>query len=238
MKQDASKRSSIHTGLGTVIARLGLLLIVPLAVGGCTFKKTDVQNPAEMAKYDPASTARIRLISGQGAYAGFVSGQSCEQYFNDTYVKALAARERPQGWNPSRIVPSGQSGDIFGMWPSDYQNNVIGMPPSPVSAKIDETRRYFDEHVVPAGQPLIAFVAFVTSGSSCSSAPVSFVPRAGADYEIRQAFQSQTFKTTCRNEVVELKAGEEKPIPPNYCIQDASGDYHTRNVTPVSQAGQ
>ncbi|WP_315809884.1 hypothetical protein [Pseudomonas sp. C9-3] len=217
--------------------RAGLLLVVPLALAGCTFKKTDIQNEAEARKYDSATMARVRLISGQGAYAGFVSGQSCEQYFNVSYRNATVGKA-PEGWNPARTAPKGESLDAFGMPPSAYQNNVIGMPASTVTATIDDTRRYYDEHVVPAGQPLIAFVALVTSNSSCSSAPVSFIPQAGKDYEVRQVFKSDWPRATCRNAVYELGTKYETPVSINYCFRDKSGDFRTvsgASTAPISQ---
>lgn len=48
---------------------------------------------------------------------------------------------------------------------------------STVSATIDETRRYFDERVVPAGQP----VSFHCTSNRCYTT-FRCVPKAGADY--------------------------------------------------------
>lgn len=209
--------------------RAALLLLAPAVLTGCTFKKTDILNEAEAKKYDPTMMARVRLISGGSSYGGFITGQSCEHYYNVS-KKNAAPGKAPEGWVPSRTSPPGESLDIFYMAPSDYQNNVVGMPASTVSSKIDDTRQYYDEHVVPAGQTLISFIASVSSRSSCSSAPVSFVPQAGKDYEIRQVFATDFPKAYCRNAVFELGAGHESPVVTNYCVTDKSGVSHTASA--------
>ncbi|EED42347.1 hypothetical protein EBI_22298 [Enterocytozoon bieneusi H348] len=77
-------------------------LLFPLAVSltliGCATTKTDVRNEAQISRYDPANTARVRLITGDTTHAGFISGQTCEMFYNESLLtKPL---KKPDGKQP------------------------------------------------------------------------------------------------------------------------------------------
>lgn len=128
-------------------------LLFPLAVSltliGCATTKTDVRNEAQISRYDPANTARVRLITGDTTHAGFISGQTCEMFYNESL---LTKTPEEAGWQTAHV-------DSAGLYPfraTDRQNSVIGMPASKASKAINQSPKVFDEHVIPAGKPFIA----------------------------------------------------------------------------------
>ena len=204
--------------------------LLPLAIGltliGCATSKNDVHNEAEAAKYDPTATARVRLFTGDNAHGGFVSGQTCEKFFNES-LKNLPIEQ--SGWKTAHI-------DSEGLYPfraSDHQNSVIGMPASKASKTINESSRFYDEHVVTANQPFIANFGMVGS-VSCSPRPVVFTPEPGQDYEMNfQIVKITTFKAGC---IVQLRkltdAGNttiETPMRPQVCVRFDDGTFHTKD---------
>ncbi|MDH0648631.1 hypothetical protein N5D48_17160 [Pseudomonas sp. GD03858] len=221
--------------------RFYLLLVAVLATAGCGTTKTNVSNLAEAQKYDPASTARIRLITGGGESFGYVGGQSCETYYNVSRKSGIVP---PPGWRVVRSHTSEEMIPFSSHYPSDYYNNVIGMPASAKTQRIDATHGYFDERVVPAGQNFIADLSLGTRGSSCSPAPASFTPQAGKDYEVRLDYTAHSYfgPVTCRVGVYELQSAgsvasvtKDVPVAANYCVSDATGTYRTLEARSVAQ---
>ena len=72
-----------------------------LILSGCSYNKTNVLNETEATKYDPATTARIRIYSSPEKLAGFVPGKTCEAYHSHPVNGALQGmksnfnRDRP-----------------------------------------------------------------------------------------------------------------------------------------------
>jgi hypothetical protein len=204
-------------------------LLFPLAVSltliGCATTKTDVRNEAHISRYDPTTTARVRLIT---THAGFISGQTCEMFYNESL---LTKTPEEAGWQTAHV-------DSAGLYPfraTDRQNSVIGMPASKASKAINQSPKVFDEHVIPAGKPFIAGFAMGGSQLSCFPAPVTLIPEPGKDYEMElQMMKISTFKAGCVIAVRQLSTQAdttvETPLRPQVCAKTPSGWY---TVTPA-----
>ncbi|MGY2141827.1 hypothetical protein ACW9I5_04010 [Pseudomonas azotoformans] len=195
---------------------------------GCATTKTDVRNEAQISQYDPANSARIRLITGDTTNAEFLSGQTCEAFYNGSL---LTKTPEEAGWQKAHI-------DSAGLYPfraTDSQNSVIGMPASKASKAINQSPKVFDEHVIAAGKPFIAGFAMGGSQMSCFPAPVTLVPEPGKDYEMElQMVKISTFKAGCVIAVRQLSVQGnntvETPLRPQVCAKTPSGWY---TVTPT-----
>jgi hypothetical protein len=203
--------------------RLFLPLAVSLTLIGCATTKTDVRNEAQIRQYDPANTARVRLITGDTSNAGFISGQTCEAFYNESL---LTKTPEEAGWQTAHVDSSG----LYPFRATDSQNSVIGMPVSKASKAINQSPKVFDEHVIPAGKPFIAGFAMGGSQISCFPAPVTLVPEPGKDYEMElQVFKVSTLQAGCVIAVRQLstQAGTtvERPLRPQVCAKTQSGWY-------------
>jgi hypothetical protein len=115
-----------HRRIWILPMRLLLPLAVSLTLIGCASTKTDVRNEAQISQYDPSNTARVRLITGDTTHAGFISGQTCEAFYNDSL---LTKTPDEAGWQTAHV-------DSAGLYPfraTDSQNSVVGMPASKAS---------------------------------------------------------------------------------------------------------
>ena len=202
-------------------------LALSLTLIGCATTKTDVRNEAQISQYDPANSARLRLITGDTTNAGFLSGQTCEAFYNGSL---LTKTPEEAGWQKAHI-------DSAGLYPfraTDSQNSVIGMPASKASKAINQSPKVFDEHVIAAGKPFIAGFAMGGSQMSCFPAPVTLIPEPGKDYEMElQMVKISTFKAGCVIAVRQLSVQGnntvETPLRPQVCAKTPSGWY---TVTP------
>ncbi|WP_440093630.1 hypothetical protein ACTACL_07480 [Pseudomonas syringae] len=203
--------------------RLLLSLAASLTLIGCATTKTDVRNEAQIRQYDPANTARVRLITGDTFSAGFVSGQTCEAFYNESL---LTKTSEEAGWQKAHV-------DSAGLYPfraTDSQNSVIGMPASKASKAINQSPKVFDEHVIPAGKPFIAGFAMGGSQISCFPAPVTLIPEPGKDYEMElQIIKISTLKAGCVIAVRQLSTQAsttvETPLRPQVCAKTPLGWY-------------
>lgn len=201
-----------------------------LLIVGCASSKSNVQDHIQAANYDPAKTARIRFITGDTTHAAYISGHSCESFYGA--LKSQSADQLGQK-NPHIDTP--------GLYPwrdSDKRNMLIGMPSSKKSIAINSTLKQYDEVVVPAGTPLLAFFAAGGSQYSCWPKPIRFIPEAGHDYELELEYvQSSTFSGGCIIGARELKAEggitNERPLPRDFCVKDLDGTFRT--VSPLTQ---
>ncbi|MGE8154209.1 hypothetical protein ACQKP5_23590 [Pseudomonas vancouverensis] len=202
------------------------LLCFAVSLGGCATTKTDVRNETEAAKYNPTNTARIRMITGDSTTGGFVSGHSCETFFND--VQPNKRRELTD-WRDAHPDSSG----FYPFRDSDKQNRVIGIPATNASQTINNSPRFFDEFVVPANERLLVAFAMGGGSVSCFPKPVTFVPEPGRDYELEYQFSKiSTFKGGCIIAVRKIGSQgttSEIPVYPQRCTQDTKGIYHTVN---------
>ncbi|MEE4887892.1 hypothetical protein V2K64_03855 [Pseudomonas alliivorans] len=208
--------------------RLFLPLAVSLTLIGCATTKTDIRNEAGISQYDPATMARVRLITEHTISGGYVSGQTCATFFNSLLTK----KPEEAGWQAAHVNSSG----LYPFRATDTQNSVIGMPASEASKAINNSSKVFDEHVVPAGKPLIAQIYMGGSQMSCVPAPVTLIPDPGKDYEMEfQIIKFSTFKAGCVLAVRELSAQAnatvEKPLSPQICANTLFG-WQTLNATP------
>lgn len=209
-------------------------LLFPLAASltliGCATTKTDVRNEAHISRYDPTTTARVRLITGDTTHAGFISGQTCEMFYNESL---LTKTPEEAGWQTAHV-------DSAGLYPfraTDRQNSVIGMPASKASKAINQSPKVFDEHVIPAGKPFIAGFAMGGSQLSCFPAPVTLIPEPGKDYEMElQMMKISTFKAGCVIAVRQLSTQAnttvETSLRPQVCAKTPSG-WYTVNAAPL-----
>ncbi|WP_426161315.1 hypothetical protein [Pseudomonas sp. PWP3-1] len=202
-------------------------LALSLTLIGCATTKTDVRNEAQISQYDPANSARVRLITGDTTNAGFLSGQTCEAFYNGSL---LTKTPEEAGWQKAHV-------DSAGLYPfraTDSQNSVIGIPASKASKAINQSPKVFDEHVIAAGKPFIAGFAMGGSQMSCFPAPVTLIPEPGKDYEMElQMVKISTFKAGCVIAVRQLSIQGnntvETPLRPQVCAKTPSGWY---TVTP------
>lgn len=210
--------------------RLLLPLAISLTVVGCASTKTDVRNEIQISQYDPANTARVRLITGENTRAGYISGQTCESHYNEARLTKTAEEV---GWKAAHL-------DSAGLYPfraTDRQNSVIGMPASTASKAINDSLKVYDEHVIPAGQPFIAGFAMGGSEVSCFPAPVTLIPEPGKDYEmVLKIVKISTFKAGCVIDVRQLTTQAnitvETPLRPKVCAKTPSG-WYTVNAAPL-----
>lgn len=205
-------------------------LAFSLTLIGCATTKTDVRNETQISQYDPANSARVRFITGDTTNAGFLSGQTCEAFYNGSL---LSKTPEEAGWQTAHV-------DSAGLYPfraTDSQNSVIGMPASKASKAINQSPKVFDEHVIPAGKPFIAGFAMGGSQMSCFPAPVTLIPEPGKDYEMElQMVKISTFKAGCVIAVRQLSAQGnntvETPLRPQICAKTPSG-WYTVNPKPL-----
>jgi hypothetical protein len=215
------------------------LLLIATSLIGCTSTKTDVRNEAEAARYNPATTARLRIVTGEGNDGSFVSGKMCEQLFDapriNPWVSMVTGKTTPQTSTPAQAPRE----VFFALRPFNHQNMIIGMPPSTTTRTIDSTRLVYDEHVVPAGQPLIVRMEHSDTAVRCNPPPRIFMPEAGQDYEA----QYRIAANKCSIEVQLLESSndnvQETPLLAGVCSYGPNGAYRT--ITPADlakQAGQ
>lgn len=176
------------------------------------------------------NTARARLITGDTTNAGFISGQTCEMFYNESL---LTKTPEVSGWQTAHV-------DSAGLYPfraTDSQNSVIGMPASKASKAINQSPKVFDEHVIAAGKPFIAGFAMGGSQISCFPAPVTLIPEPGKDYEMElQVIKISMFKAGCVIAVRQLSTQAnttvETPLRPQVCAKTPSG-WYTVNAAPL-----
>lgn len=202
-----------------------ILLFLSASLIGCATTKTDVRNEAEAAKYDPATTARIRLITGEGTVGGYVIGQSCETFYNKS---ARTLPRNQSGWIDAHVHTPG----LYPWRESDTRNLVIGIPPTKASKSINDTKLQFDEYAVPAGKPLIVYLGSWSSAVSCTPKPIVFTPEPGRDYEFQlEMVKLGTFRGGCMIGARKLTAlgaaTVELPLMPDLCLRGAGDIYRT-----------
>ncbi|MNH36593.1 hypothetical protein D3C81_1765690 [compost metagenome] len=108
------------------------------------------------------------------------------------------------------------------------------MPATKATKAINDSPRVYDEHVVPANQPLIATFSMGGTQISCWPKPVVFTPEPGQDYEMQyETVKTGTFKAGCiitvRKLAVLENATKEIPLTPQICAKSQDGTFHTLN---------
>lgn len=200
-----------------------LIALVVVGLTGCTStQKVDVRNEAEASQYAPSSMARIRIFAEGMVQGGYVSGQSCESFYNDTAVQDNPERA---GWKQS----DPHLGELF----RKNENSVVGMPASKSTARINESHLYYNEHIVPANRPLI--VSYVAGGPGsiyCSPYPIIFTPQPGQNYEAWYMFTRNQFNqpacTISLQKILTIgEASVEQRVLPLACIGTRVGEYKT-----------
>ena len=143
---------------------------------GCAFFVQPTHNvTVESPTYDPATSARVRVLSGNGTgSAVFRTGEAC-------YKTGLATDDATV-----------KVGD--GFWSTlkySSRSITIGMPTSPrkdmTVAGLD-FKDFIREYVVPASKPLTVTLAVGGDWGhyhwSCSPSAAYFTPQPGQDYDI------------------------------------------------------
>jgi hypothetical protein len=155
------KRGLLFFGLSSMLAGCGL---IPQPNHDVTVETHD---------YDPAVSARIRLLSGNGTrIASYLPNHAC-------YGGHVARTD----W------VAGDDG-YFANWKYSSRSVTIGMPPSPRAyMRVDglEFKDSIREYVVTGGQPIVLNMGVSNSAGnvhwSCSPPQVTFIPVAGHNYD-------------------------------------------------------
>ncbi|MEP9320316.1 hypothetical protein ABKS89_24445 [Pseudomonas sp. LABIM340] len=200
-----------------------VVLCFALALAGCATKKTDVRNEAEIAKFDPETTARIRLITGDGVKGGFASGLTCETVLSGSSSRDLRIHD---AWRQAHL-----DGPGIAPWrDTDSQNTSVGVPASSASKEINSTRKQYDEYVVPANQTLIVQLAAVGS-YTCDPSPLLVTPEPGRNYEFQLEYFLQGISGKCAISAKKLDdlAGVtvEVPLRTKLCSRAQDGKFVT-----------
>jgi hypothetical protein len=120
--------------------------------------------------YDPATQARVRILTGNGTGVGnFWKNSSCYSY------------SLPDPANRVRVNEG-----LWGELKYSSTSVVIGMPPSPRKGMRPDGLDFKDfikEYVVDANEPLTVGLAYGNGYVSCSPPEATFVPQAGQDYD-------------------------------------------------------
>ncbi|MDM3886031.1 hypothetical protein QSV36_10515 [Pseudomonas sp. BCRC 81390] len=207
-----------------------------LILSGCSYNKTNVRNETEAAKYDPATTARIRIYSSPEKLAGFVPGKTCEAYHNHPVNGELQGMIWTREHDRNQRYILWRDTDLLGMQAEDYRNRVIGIPATAHTEAVKTDRLGYDEFVIPANQPVLVKIMYVEqNGSYCYPPDIQFVPKAGQDYEASLEFHKQSFiSSKCSIDLVALSGAgsqqETTPVSTSFCGNDGHGRYFT--VTP------
>lgn len=207
-----------------------------LILSGCGYNKTNVRNETEAAKYDPATTARIRIYSSPEKLAGFVPGKTCEAYHNHPVNGTLQGMIDSRTYDPKQQYILWRKVDLLGMKAEDYQNRVIGIPVTVRAEALKTDRLGYDEFVIPANQPVLVDISYSDhNGGYCYPPDIQFVPKAGQDYEASLEFHKQSFiSSKCSINLVALSGSgsqqETSPVSTSFCGNDGHGRYFT--VTP------
>lgn len=199
------------------------LSMIAIGLAGCgATQKVDVRNETEASQYDPASMARIRLFAQGMVQGGYISGRSCEAYYNDSGVQSAPEKA---GWK--------EGDEHLGEFLRKDENSVVGMPASKSTAEINQSRLYYNEHVVPANRPLIVEYRAGSPGSVyCKPFPIIFTPQPGQDYEVwylntRNQFNQSACAISLQKIMTVGGATVEQRVIPQACIGQRVGEYKT-----------
>ncbi|WP_232445836.1 hypothetical protein [Burkholderia ubonensis] len=157
-----------------IITTLGLSIIAMLAGCALIIPPTHYVT-TEQPTYDPAMSARIRILTGNGTGgAAFRPGESC-------YKNGFGSDDK------TVVVGDG----FLSTMKYSSRSVVIGMPKSPrPTMTVDglQFKNMIREYVVPAEKPLAIGMSvnsdFGNYHWSCSAPWVTFNPQPGQDYDI------------------------------------------------------
>lgn len=158
------------------------LVVCTMTLTGCV----TTEMPAESQHYNPEHSARIRLFgqNGKPTIMTVQSGQGAD-------AKSV------------EINVGGGIGDAFGSMLGMSKNDGIGIPQTESTRSLADqngilSKAFYREFVIPANKSVQvnnAYIGLATAApalgpgwvyqeGSCTSKKVSFVPRAGKDYEV------------------------------------------------------
>ncbi|WP_410498657.1 hypothetical protein [Chitinibacter sp. S2-10] len=171
--------------------------------------------------------SRIRMYGQNGALALIFPGLSCTK----------------SAWGKEGIHVSGGMGQAFSSFIGAVDNLSLGMPETEVSKNVSRkdgilSKAYYQEHEIPAGQitslalgfqDVSAFhrstahgitTTYSSSSPGCSS-DISFIPEAGADYEVGFTMQGRRCyveifkltKTDTETDMTPVPIQKAKPCP-------------------------
>lgn len=151
---------------------ISVAFCVTTLFAACTILPQPAHNvTVESPTYDPAVSARVRILSGNGTgSASFRSGEAC--FANDDATVKV--------------------GDGFlSTWKYSSRSITIGMPLSPRNEMtVDglEFKDFIREYVVPAYRPLTVTLGVGSDAGhyhySCSPPAAFFTPQPGQDYDV------------------------------------------------------
>jgi hypothetical protein len=139
--------------------------------------------------YDPASSARIRILTGNGTgSASFRPGESC---YKRSAQKDDSTIEVGDGYLAS--------------WKYSSRSIVIGMPASPRPWMTPQGLQFKDfirEYVVPAGKPVTFAMSYSVDVGNvnyhCRPPVVTFSPKPGESYDIFLENERRTCRIAAR----------------------------------------
>ncbi|PYC45896.1 hypothetical protein DMX05_00700 [Pseudomonas soli] len=220
-----------------VLKKIIGLTLVAAGLHGCSFyEKTNIRNEAETAKYDPATTARIRAFTSPEITGSYQANATCEQYRPLQTKEGTPLTVTFKDRTSTKQYMLWRRVDLLGMVEEDYINRTIGVPASTTTEELKNDRVGYNEHVIPAGKPIVlslGFHAVSDQGKAwCYPKPVYLVPQAGKDYEVRYITVKESFmSSSCKVAVSELTGNgpvkTPQPVKTGVCVPDKGYLYRT-----------
>jgi hypothetical protein len=161
--------------------RFLLFLCSGILINGCTlFPQPAHYETSTSPAYDPTTSARVRILSGNDSQAAaFRRNSAC-------YKGAWED-------DPDRVQVDDS---FFAHYKYSSRSITIGMPPSPRPWMRVDGLRFKDmirEYIVTGGQPMVISMTITSTvgdlrwggySHTCAATPVAFVPVAGQDYDV------------------------------------------------------
>lgn len=155
---------------------LSIAFSVATLAAACTFLPQPTHNvTVESPEYDPAISARIRILTGNGTgSAVFRPGEAC---YKSAYAQDDATVKVGDGF--------------WSAWKYSSRSVTIDMPTSPrkgMTVAGLEFKDFIREYVVPANKPLTVTLSVGRDAGhyhwSCSPRATYFTPQSGENYDI------------------------------------------------------
>lgn len=162
------------TALPRPVLRSCFLAFTATALAACgLLPQPSHQVTTETPQYEPATSSRIRLFSGNGTRStSYIPNSACYK-----------------GWGQDKALVRADDG-ILAAWKYSSRSITIGMPPSPREYMRVDGLGFKDsirEYVVASGEPMVISMGIGGSAGnaswSCSPPRITFTPVAGHDYE-------------------------------------------------------
>lgn len=160
--------------------------------------------------YNSSTDARIRLF-GQNQLPTIMQSN-------------IDCKTNPKG---TKINVGGSAGDAFKSFTRTVGNTTIGMPETIVTQNISQhdgilSKAFYKEIIIKADQPVNVrggFIGLSTVTPSttvyqegCSSKTVSFIPKAGRDYEVLSSTENKQCSVQIKEIVIKNRQTQYEPV--------------------------